>query len=433
MRVRAIVLVTTIVCAGCLPAMAGSPAALRKVPAQLVRVRDGLGNAFAKLREGGEVKIAYLGGSITAQNGWRPKTLKWFRESFPKADVVEVNAAIGGTGSDLGVFRLQQDVLQHNPDLLFVEFAVNDGGAPPRDIWRAMEGIVRKTWRQNPSIDICYVYTFAVGFERDLNEGVCPRAASADEILADHYGIPSINVALRVTELAREGKLQFKPKTDPETKKELEAPSGVILFSKDGVHPLDAGHDVYTGVITSALAEMANAAAPRAHELKSPFVEDNWERAKLLPLERTMLTPGWRRLDPEKGLGKRFHNRMKSIWEADRPGEKISFRFKGTAVRLYDLMGPDAGQVVCTIDGKTGQPRARFDSYCTYHRLAHFVVARELEDAVHTVTVEIHPDQPDRSAVVDREKGKPGFDPKKYDGHAIRVGGILLIGEIVND
>ena len=114
------------------------------VPAVECRERGGVPNVLAKLRGGGEVHIAYLGGSITAQDGWRPKTLAWFRQQFPNAWVSEINAAIGGTGSDLGVFRLQHDVLEHQPDLLFVEFAVNDGGTAPEQIYRCVEGIVRQ-------------------------------------------------------------------------------------------------------------------------------------------------------------------------------------------------------------------------------------------------------------------------------------------------
>src|SRR5436853_5175278 len=87
--------------------------------------RAGLPHILGKLAGSNTVRIAYLGGSITAQEGWRPKTLKWFRDQFPAAKVQEINAAIGGTGSDLGVFRLKHDVLDKDPDLLFIEFAVN--------------------------------------------------------------------------------------------------------------------------------------------------------------------------------------------------------------------------------------------------------------------------------------------------------------------
>jgi hypothetical protein len=49
--------------------------------------RRGLPNFFAKLKQGKDVRIAYFGGSITAQDGWRPKTLKWFQEQYPDAKV----------------------------------------------------------------------------------------------------------------------------------------------------------------------------------------------------------------------------------------------------------------------------------------------------------------------------------------------------------
>src|SRR5438309_8062966 len=103
------------------------------------RERSGLPNVLSKLKASADVRIAYLGGSITAQDGWRPKTLNWFRQEFPKARVMEINAAIGGTGSDLGVFRLQHDVLEHQPDLLFIEFALNDDEAQLHQIYRFIE------------------------------------------------------------------------------------------------------------------------------------------------------------------------------------------------------------------------------------------------------------------------------------------------------
>ncbi|MHB8902292.1 MAG: SGNH/GDSL hydrolase family protein, partial [Thermoguttaceae bacterium] len=146
------------------------------VAAHEIQARQGLGNVLAKLEAGSQVRIAYFGGSITAASGWRVQTLKWFQETFPTARVSEINAAIGGTGSDLGVFRLGHDVLQHKPDLVFVEFAVNDGGASPERIWQTMEGIVRQIWTADPRTDICYVYTFRTGYEADLDKGKCPQA-----------------------------------------------------------------------------------------------------------------------------------------------------------------------------------------------------------------------------------------------------------------
>src|SRR6202035_2996162 len=108
--------------------------------------------------------IGYFGGSITAGAGasdasktsWRALTTAWFKAHFPDAAITEVNAAIGGTGSDLGVFRCQDDLLSKHPDLVFVEFAVNDGGGAELRIKRCMEGIVRQIWKANPNADIIF-------------------------------------------------------------------------------------------------------------------------------------------------------------------------------------------------------------------------------------------------------------------------------------
>ena len=134
-------------------------------------------------------------------------------------------------------------------------------------------------------------------------------------------------------------------------------------------------------------------------------------------------------MDRQQGLGRSFGGRLPVIWEGARPGDSIAFRFKGTMVGLYDLVGPDGGQVTWKIDEVAGGPRPRFDSYCTYYRLASLVLAEGLPDREHAVRIEIHPQQPDRSPVVSRVRNEPGFDPKKYDGTKVWIGDLMMIGE----
>lgn len=50
------------------------------------------------------------------------------RRRYPSVKFQEVNAGIGGTGSDLGAFRMDRHVIVHEPDLVFIEFAQNDMG-----------------------------------------------------------------------------------------------------------------------------------------------------------------------------------------------------------------------------------------------------------------------------------------------------------------
>ncbi len=208
--------------------------------------RSGLPHVRSKIEANQAIKIAYLGGSITAAVGWRVQSREWLQKEYPGTPFEEVHAAIGGTGSDLGVFRLGNDVLRHEPDLLFVEFAVNDGGASPERIHKAMEGIVRQTWKSDPTTDICFVYTVSLPVMTDLHRGRMQRSASAMEELADLYGIPSIHFGVRVAAMENSGDLVFKaPKPDNL------ADAKPMIFSSDGVHPhTETGHRLYTEAIT---------------------------------------------------------------------------------------------------------------------------------------------------------------------------------------
>jgi len=408
-----------------------SPEANELVPAVECREREGLPNVVAKLRSGSLVRVAYLGGSITEQKGWRPKTLHWFRETFPKARIEEIDAAIGGTGSDLGVCRLKHDVLDFQPDLLFVEFAVNDGGTSPAQIYRCMEGIVRQTWKHNPETDICFVYTVAGNMLETLQQGKFPRAASAMEKIADHYGIPSIHMGVEVARLEKLGKLVFKgdkPKTDAEKA----ALGDRILFSPDGVHPyIDTGHQLYLAAVVRSFEKMEAVGRVGPHALGAPFVTDNWEAAKLVPLSRAQMSPGWQRLDATNQLAKAFGRRLPELWKASEPGESITFRFRGTAVRIYDVLGPDCGQVAVAVDDQPAVVRPRFDAYSTYHRLAWLAVGDGLTDTIHKVTITLEPGQPDKAKILS-ERAEKMDDPKRFDGTAWYAGAILLVGDLVD-
>ncbi|MEO6740556.1 MAG: SGNH/GDSL hydrolase family protein [Chthoniobacteraceae bacterium] len=403
------------------------------VAAQECRPRMGLPNFLAKAKTpGAEIKVAYFGGSITAQPGWRPKTLAYFQKTYPNAKFSEINAAIGGTGSDLGVFRLRQDVLTQKPDLMFVEFATNDGGALPEQIFRCMEGIVRQTWRALPQCDICFVYTLTEAHSAAMLDGKFQRSASAMEKIADHYGIPTIHMGMEVAKLAKQGRLVWKaplPKTDDEKK----ALGDKFVFAPDSVHPhVDTGHELYLQAIVRSLEPIAAVSkAPGAHALPSPLIATNFENAKLVPISEATLSKGFVHLDPVKDdFGKRWANRMTSLHRGSQPGDTLTFKFKGTRAAIYDIIGPDCGQVIVTLDQQPPKTVARFDAYCTYHRLATLMIGADLPDEVHTVKIEIHPEQPDKAAIL-AKNGNKIDKPERFAGTAFYPGAILLAGEMV--
>ena len=390
--------------------------------------RQGLPNFLAKVAEGKSLKVAYLGGSITAANGWRVQSREWFQKEYPKAKFEEIHAAIGGTGSDLGVFRLERDVLRHHPDLLFVEFAVNDGGASPVQIHKAMEGIVRQTWVADPTIDICYVYTLKLDFLEDLHAGKMPRAASAMEELADHYAIPSIHFGVEVAKLVKEGKLVFKaPK--PDNIREAKP----MVFSSDGVHPhSETGHVLYTESIARSWPAITEASGkPAPHKTIKPLRADNWEKATIVPIRPDMLEGDWKKLEEGHTLAKRFSRNMPELYQAVSPGASLSFSFRGTTAAIFDLVGPDGGQLVAQFDnGKPTRPR-RIDGYCTYHRMAKVNIATEKEDALHHVKITLTPQKLDKTKIIfESKRADIEKNPDKYAGHTWYPSAIMLIGEL---
>ena len=90
----------------------------------------------ARAKAGEKLTVAFFGGSLTWSanatepnvTGFRGLMAKYLTEKYPAAHFAFVDASLGGTGSNLGVFRLERDVLAKKPDLVFLDFACNDGG-----------------------------------------------------------------------------------------------------------------------------------------------------------------------------------------------------------------------------------------------------------------------------------------------------------------
>jgi hypothetical protein len=160
-------------------------------------------------------------------------------------------------------------------------------------------------------------------------------------------------------------------------------------------------------------------------------VANNYEQAKLVPIQAVKLSKGFTALDARTDeFGKRWANRMTSLHKGTKAGETIHFKFKGTRCAIYDIVGPDCGQVIVTLDDQPARTVPRFDAYCTYHRLSSLMIGSDLTDTVHSVKIEIHPDQPDKAAIL--AKNKNVIDkPERFNGTAFYPGALLLVGEMV--
>lgn len=107
-----------------------------------------LKKAIEKARKGEDVNIVYIGGSITEGDGletcYANRSYNYFKDTFGKGkgdNVHYFNSGISGTPSTLGSLRFENDVLSHQPDIVFIEFAVNDGDDD--DMRAAYEAMIR--------------------------------------------------------------------------------------------------------------------------------------------------------------------------------------------------------------------------------------------------------------------------------------------------
>jgi len=84
----------------------------------------------ARAQAGDRLTVVFYGASLTwganatDQNyfSYRARIAARLTDKYPLARFIFHDAAIGGTGSQLGVFRLDRDVLSRKPDLVFVDF-----------------------------------------------------------------------------------------------------------------------------------------------------------------------------------------------------------------------------------------------------------------------------------------------------------------------
>jgi len=392
------------------------------------RIRNGLPNFFKKLQSGQHATIAYLGGSITAaSDGWREHSASWLQKRYPLASIKSIDAAIGGTGSDFGVFRLRKQVLELNPDLIFIEFAVNDGEMSPELIHETMEGIVRQTWQYDSHIDICFVYTMASPMLAALQQGKLPVSSRAMEDIAQHYGIPSVNLGMEVASLSLKGKLIFKGKID-------EYP-GKIVFSPDNVHPYaETGHRLYTEALARSLQLIVgnHPNLQMTHKLVKPFTSSNWEEAKMISVSDLHKSGSWQVIKPsDDSVARLMPKTLSYLAKSTQPGSTIQVKFAGRMIGLFDIIGPGCGQYLVNLDNQEPKLFPRFDPYSTYYQPQPlFIPIPDLNQKIHTIEFKVSDVVPDKAAILQEINNKID-DPQRYKENACYAGQLMLIGQIV--
>ena len=212
---------------------------------------------------GGELNIAFLGGSLTQdKTGWTEPVANLFREWFPEKTVNTLNAGIGATNSELGAARLAKDVFSKMiPDILFVDYAVNDHGftaaelAADRDAaiiknGAYIESIIKQCRAlEEPPIIILLYFPVGSRVGSSTHNSWKNGTILKDEIAA-HYGIGTVDVWAHYEQLYLEAL-----KTEPT----LTYNDFVLRYysASDKTHPrLDGeGYRIFADAIINAIKE----------------------------------------------------------------------------------------------------------------------------------------------------------------------------------
>ena len=295
-----------------------------------------LNNTYYCLTKEKELNVAFIGGSITVgfggskTGGWCALTTEWLEEQYPDATINYTNAGLGGTSSMWGLFRLDNEVMCAKPDLIFIEFAVNDAGFGLEKNQSAafMDAMIRKINTELPQTDIVLVFTTNEGhLGKDFENLVAHRE------VAQYYGIPCIDVGKALIEEMEQLGEEWSN------------------YSDDYAHPNNKGYKKYFETVRENLKNMldeANGAGTKTnHTLnKTPYTSNTPSKVvRLLPKDITY-NEDWR-YDDSVSHGMHYDTALIAV----KKGAKITIEFEGCMIGYAGYVKKNA-TIKVSIDGK---------------------------------------------------------------------------------
>lgn len=289
------------------------------------RDKERLAHVFGRAEKGEPLAIGFLGGSITQgslasrpENCYAASVFRWWNNQFPAAEFTYINAGIGGTTSHFGVARAEEDLLYARPDVIFVEYSVNDDDN--EHFKECYEGLVRKLLKceWEPAVILLH--------NRFYDDG--HSAQRVHDEVGGHYGLPGIYMGDAVYPFVAAGKIPMDE------------------ITPDGLHPNDKGHAMLATVITDYLdrtygeycgekAVLGDCSAQRAEsrKLPAPLTINRYETARrfrnngILPVRCDGFTADhtWQNV---------ITDTFRRGWTALEKGAEISFQVEGTCIAL---------------------------------------------------------------------------------------------------
>jgi hypothetical protein len=341
--------------------------------------------AMAKARRGEPVRIVALGGSITAgslasleSKRWVNLMTAWWKTKFPNSSITLINSGIGGTGSDIGVHRLQRDVFSKDPDFVTVEFSVNDAGVSTAE--QTMEGLIRQLVSHDSLPGVMMLLL-------KMENG--QTAKEIHKLVGKHYNVPMICFADSIgPRLIKDGK------TLAATYGDNAAPN-----VGNGIHPNDLGMSYIASFMIAELERIyatlpADSVIPLPNKsLPTRLVTTLYDHTYTYSTSDLAATEnnGWNAKGSSWTINKPTDPITETTWTSSTVGSEIVFDVDGNGISLlYSRHNSTSnGQVNVWVDN--GTPTT-IDAYWTQTwgpAMQYSLIANNLPDGIHKLHVKI--------------------------------------------
>lgn len=197
-----------------------------------------LEKVMEKIRNGEKVSVMALGGSVTEGAGavnfsysYGEQFIFALQETYPDSQIHYYNSGLGGTPSTLGLMRYERDVTEvigGNPDLVIIEFAVNDYEEPTKG--RAYESLVRTVLEKENAPAVILLFSVFESKWNLQNEYIH---------IGNHYGLPMVSIKDAIATAYAGNHL-----TDKE-------------FFADIYHPTNYGHEIMANCLEELCTRVA--------------------------------------------------------------------------------------------------------------------------------------------------------------------------------
>jgi lysophospholipase L1-like esterase len=282
-----------------------------------------LANVMKRAQNKEAITVACIGGSITQGTGasgssesYAYRSMAWWVKAFPEAamKLSYVNAGIGATGSYIGVHRLERDLLSQKPDVVIVEFSVNDTD-PSRDL-ESYDSLVRRILEQDNDPAVILLH---------MTQENGTSLFDTHRKIGEKYDLPMISYKNAVIPEINAGTFTWKD------------------ISPDNIHPNNNGHGIAAELLwsyyNSVLARLGSIDTADLSFTAEPVGKDRYRNPDIK--NSSNLTPLTNNNFTESEVNQSFPHG----WSAEKPGF-ISFEVTAQNIGiLYQR----------TVDGKSGK------------------------------------------------------------------------------